>query len=81
MAKTEKQEAKVETQENLIQSEVIDAHVNVLVRVLYTCELGRANDVVSVCSASELDILQRAGYVDADPAAVAYAQSLQAPKQ
>ena len=46
----------------------------VKVRILVDCYLGKCNEVVEVDGA-ELDGLN--GIVDADPEAVAYAQSLQ----
>jgi hypothetical protein len=42
-------------------------------RVLYDCTLGRCDDVVEV---DESQLASLAGTVDADPAAVAYADSL-----
>lgn len=48
----------------------------VKVRVLAACTLGQPDDVVEI-SAAEVEAL--AGQVDADPAAVAYAESLKQP--
>jgi hypothetical protein len=45
----------------------------VKVRVLVACELGKCNDVVEIDAA---DVKSLAGTVDADPKAVAYAESL-----
>jgi len=45
----------------------------VKVRVLMACSLGKCNDVVEI-DATEVKAL--AGTVDADPKAVAYAESL-----
>lgn len=47
------------------------------VRVLTACQYGQGNDVVSLAGADLEDALEL-GVVDDDPAAVAYAKSLQA---
>jgi len=46
---------------------------DVKARVLVDCHLGKVDDVVTLEAA---EIAQCAGLVDADPAAVAYAESL-----
>lgn len=48
---------------------------DVRVRLLCDCAHGRCNDVV-ILSADEADIVVANGDADADPAAVAYAESL-----
>lgn len=92
----QKTEAQAAVQEPLVVDEIpndqgvsndpVDPPVDVAkqdgsieVRVLYACELGKTNEVITV-QASEVEGLQRAGYVDADPAAVAYAKLLIVPK-
>lgn len=45
----------------------------VKVRVLVDCQIGKCNDVVEI---KESDLTGLAGQVDADPSAVAYAESL-----
>lgn len=45
-------------------------------RVLFDCPLGKANDVVTL---SPEDLEAAGDQVDADPAAVAYAESLATP--
>jgi len=49
-------------------------------RVLVACAWGQPNDVVTV-SAEEAAAGKEAGELDPDPAAVAYAESLAAPKE
>lgn len=52
-----------------------DKDAAVKVRVLRDCDLGKPDDVVEL-SAEELAVAVAVGAVDADPAAVAYAESL-----
>lgn len=58
-----------------LAEKLTDESVGVKVRVLQSCRFGGADDVVEVDSA-ELASAKDLGFVDDDPEAVAYAESL-----
>jgi len=59
------------------QAELGELGETTRVRVLADCQFGRCNDVVAL-TADEVRAGLAIGIVDADPAAVAYAESLSA---